>query len=112
MKIIVIIVTILNILIAQSEINELSGFQTDTLYTDLQNSQIEWIGRKMTGEHSGTLGLKSGWVTMKRVLTDVSLFWAEITLTPPCCISAGNPCWPSGPPAPGLCYFNAICRLF
>ena len=64
MKIIVIIVTILNILIAQSEINELSGFQIDTLFTDLQNSQIEWIGRKMTGEHSGTLGLLEGWVTM------------------------------------------------
>ena len=51
-------------MIAQSEINELSGSETDTLYTDLQNSQIEWIGRKMTGEHSGTLDLLEGWVTM------------------------------------------------
>ena len=33
---------------------------------------------------------------MKRVLTDVS-FWVEITLTPPCCISAGSLCLPSGP---------------
>ena len=65
MKIIVIITTILNIVIAQSTINELSVFQPDTLNIDLQNSQIEWIGRKITGEHSGTLDLLEGWVTMK-----------------------------------------------
>ena len=62
MKIIA-IVTILNIVFAQSEIKELSGL-SDTLQIDMKNSQIEWIGRKVTGEHSGTLGLSEGWVVM------------------------------------------------
>ena len=41
-----------------------SRLQADTIWVDIQKSQIEWIGRKITGEHSGTLRLKEGWVTM------------------------------------------------
>ena len=40
-----------------------SGLQADTIWVDIQRSQIEWIGRKLTGEHSGTMRLKEGWVT-------------------------------------------------
>ena len=29
----------------------------DTLIIDLESSNIDWIGRKVTGEHSGTLNL-------------------------------------------------------
>ena len=39
---------------------------TDTLQVDLVNSQIKWIGRKVTGEHSGTLNLSEGWVEMEK----------------------------------------------
>ena len=38
----------------------------DTLQVDLVNSQIEWIGRKVTGEHSGTLNLSGGWVVLDK----------------------------------------------
>ena len=38
----------------------------DTLQVDLVNSQIKWIGRKVTGEHSGTLNLSEGWVEMEK----------------------------------------------
>ena len=38
----------------------------DTLQVDLDNSQISWVGRKVTGEHTGTLNLSSGWVVMKK----------------------------------------------
>ena len=34
----------------------------DTLLVDLENSNIDWIGRKVTGEHSGTLNLSDGFV--------------------------------------------------
>ena len=40
------------------------GLQVDTIWVDIQRSQIEWIGRKLTGEHSGTMRLKEGWVIM------------------------------------------------
>ena len=36
----------------------------DTLQVDMENSQIKWIGRKVTGEHSGTLNLSGGWVVV------------------------------------------------
>ena len=38
----------------------------DTLQVDLVNSQINWIGRKVTGEHSGTLNLSEGWIEMEK----------------------------------------------
>ena len=58
------ILLILNIIIAQPEVNKINGVQTDTLQVDIDQSQIEWIGRKVTGVHSGTLELSEGWVTM------------------------------------------------
>ena len=39
---------------------------TDTLQVDMENSQIKWIGRKVTGEHSGTLNLSGGWVVLDK----------------------------------------------
>ena len=38
----------------------------DTLQVDLDNSQISWIGRKVTGEHSGSLHLSKGWVVIDK----------------------------------------------
>ena len=38
----------------------------DTLQVDMGNSQINWIGRKVTGEHSGTLNLSGGWVVLDK----------------------------------------------
>ena len=38
----------------------------DTLQVDMENSQIKWIGRKVTGEHSGTLNLSGGWVVLDK----------------------------------------------
>ena len=38
----------------------------DTLQVDMENSQIKWIGRKVTGEHSGTLNLSEGWLEMEK----------------------------------------------
>ena len=34
----------------------------DTLFVDIENSDIDWIGRKVTGEHSGTLNPSDGFV--------------------------------------------------
>ena len=34
----------------------------DSLFVDIENSDIDWIGRKVTGEHSGTLNLSDGFV--------------------------------------------------
>ena len=38
----------------------------DTLQVDMENSQIKWIGRKVAGEHSGTLNLSGGWVVLDK----------------------------------------------
>ena len=37
----------------------------DTLFVDIENSDIDWIGRKVTGEHTGTLNLAEGWVIIQ-----------------------------------------------
>ena len=37
----------------------------DTLFVDIENSAIDWIGRKVTGDHFGTLNLADGWVIMQ-----------------------------------------------
>ena len=37
----------------------------DTLFVNLENSKINWTGRKVTGEHTGTLNLAEGWVIMQ-----------------------------------------------
>jgi len=33
---------------------------------DTQKSNVEWLGKKVTGEHSGTIQLKEGFVQMKK----------------------------------------------
>ena len=38
----------------------------DTLFVDIENSDIDWIGRKVTGEHTGTLNLADGWIIMQQ----------------------------------------------
>ena len=37
----------------------------DTLWINLEKSQISWVGRKVTGEHFGTLKLSDGYVVLK-----------------------------------------------
>ena len=37
----------------------------DTLKIDLEESQIKWTGRKVSGEHFGTLNLSDGFVVIK-----------------------------------------------
>jgi polyisoprenoid-binding protein YceI len=37
----------------------------DTLWIDLDNTKINWIGRKVTGEHTGTVSLSKGWVIVE-----------------------------------------------
>ena len=40
-------------------------FAKDVINIDINNSQINWIGRKVTGEHSGYLKLSNGWIALK-----------------------------------------------
>ena len=37
----------------------------DTLWIDLDNTKINWVGRKVTGEHTGTVNLSKGWVIVE-----------------------------------------------
>jgi len=39
---------------------------SDTLYINVDSSVIKWTGRKVTGEHSGTLNLADGWIIMQQ----------------------------------------------
>ena len=36
------------------------GVQAKTVKVDASKSTISWLGKKVTGEHSGTIDLKSG----------------------------------------------------
>ena len=36
----------------------------DTVKVDLSKSTIDWLGKKVTGQHNGTINLKSGELTM------------------------------------------------
>ena len=38
----------------------------DTLYVNVDNSILNWTGRKVTGEHTGTLNLADGWIIMQK----------------------------------------------
>ena len=38
----------------------------DTLAVDLYKTKIQWTGRKITGEHSGTIDLSNGWIVMEK----------------------------------------------
>ena len=54
----------------------------DTLQVDLDNSQISWIGRKVTGEHSGSLHLSNGWVVMDKNVLIGGKFIFDMTSIP------------------------------
>lgn len=42
------------------------GLMAQKMEVDTQNSKLEWLGKKVTGEHSGTILLKEGYVKMKK----------------------------------------------
>jgi hypothetical protein len=35
------------------------------LNADTTKSKLEWLGEKVTGQHSGTIKLQSGWINMQ-----------------------------------------------
>jgi hypothetical protein len=37
----------------------------DRLTVDTVQSRLLWLGEKVTGQHTGTINLKSGWLTWK-----------------------------------------------
>ena len=51
----------------------------DTLQVDLDSSQINWTGRKVTGEHTGTLNLSTGWVVMDKNILVGGKFILDMT---------------------------------
>ena len=51
----------------------------DTLQVDLVNCQINWIGRKVTGEHSGTLNLSEGWIEMEKNIVSGGMLIFDMT---------------------------------
>ena len=57
-------ILLISSLLAELKIgNELVN-KIENIKIDITQSQVEWIGRKVTGEHSGTIGLTEGWIQM------------------------------------------------
>jgi polyisoprenoid-binding protein YceI len=54
---------LLMLIIAVLSISMMNG-QTK-LTADTQKTTLNWLGEKVTGQHTGTVKLKSGWLTMK-----------------------------------------------
>lgn len=50
----------------------MSSVGDETLVVDLSQSQIEWLGSKVGGEHHGTLQLQSGEVSGNKELQTIS----------------------------------------
>lgn len=60
------------------------GGDETTFTVDTKKSQVKWTGKKVTGEHTGTLGIKSGTVTFKGAnvsSTNLKLDMSSITVT-------------------------------
>jgi polyisoprenoid-binding protein YceI len=43
----------------------LNMFAQDKLNADTGQSKLVWLGEKVTGQHTGTINLKSGWLTWR-----------------------------------------------
>jgi len=43
----------------------ISAIAQEKLVADKEKSQLQWLGEKVTGQHTGTVKLKSGWINMK-----------------------------------------------
>lgn len=43
-------------------------YAADTLWVDIENAEITWTGRKIGGEHNGTISLSKGWVLIENDL--------------------------------------------
>jgi polyisoprenoid-binding protein YceI len=51
-----------------------------TVYkADLTNSKIMWLGKKITGEHKGTISLSSGEITVKQDMITKANFQIDMT---------------------------------
>lgn len=57
--------TILSILLFVSASAMVSDSKIGTYKVISDNSTIEWVGKKLTGQHSGTIAIKSGELLMK-----------------------------------------------
>jgi polyisoprenoid-binding protein YceI len=56
------------------------GVNTQTKYkADVANSKINWVGKKVTGEHTGTINLLSGEFTINNGMIEKARFEVDMT---------------------------------
>lgn len=58
MKRLLIFITISNLIF-------LNALSQNKYIADTEKSQLQWLGEKVTGQHTGTIRLQSGWLTWK-----------------------------------------------
>ncbi len=51
----------------------------DKLNADTEKTKILWLGEKVTGQHEGTINLKSGWLTWKDNKIESGEFYIDMT---------------------------------
>lgn len=57
-----------------------AGLTAQTVYkADLTNSKLSWLGKKITGEHHGTINLSSGEITVKQDMITKANFQIDMT---------------------------------
>ena len=54
-------------------------YADDTLNVDIESSQLNWIGKKVTGEHSGNISLSNGWVIINNGIPVNGFFEIDMT---------------------------------
>ncbi len=56
-----------------------SLFAQGKLTADTEKSKITWLGEKVTGQHTGTVNLKSGWLTFENNKITTGEFLIDMT---------------------------------
>ena len=72
----------MSILLSVFSLLALSSFATEPVKggeIDLEASQIEWVGKKVTGQHTGTIQIKSGSLDMSNGKISGGMFEIDMT---------------------------------
>ena len=71
--------TILTIALAASYVLGMQNLQAQDKRIDVTKSKIEWLGKKVTGQHQGNISLKSGSIQMTNDLVTGGNFVVDMT---------------------------------
>ncbi len=67
------------LMLTLSVLSILSIYAQEKLNADKGKTKLEWLGEKVTGQHTGTINLQSGWLTWKDNMITSGEFTIDMT---------------------------------